>query len=178
MGKEKQFPISLKTIIKDYEKDINKLEERRIKIEKSLIANKEVKLCCVEDCIKSVKKNDKYCSMHRARITRTNRLDKMLPLERIMAKIVKKKNGCWEWQGYKNKDGYGRCRANVRKVLVHRYVYEQLIAPIPTNRITCHFCDNPAYVNPKHIFIGTHKDNVRDCINKGRFRGWENSPWI
>jgi hypothetical protein len=32
----------------------------------------------------------------------------------------------------------------------------------------CHKCDNPLCINPEHLFVGTRKDNVDDCINKGR----------
>lgn len=42
----------------------------------------------------------------------------------------------------------------------------------------CHTCDNPPCINPQHLFLGTDKDNVADCIAKGRHKGILNSPFV
>lgn len=87
------------------------------------------------------------------------------------------KNGCWEWQKYKNEWGYGRLRHNGKKVLAHRASYEVFKGDFDKNLLVCHSCDNPSCVNPDHLFLGTNKDNVDDCISKGRHKGHLNSPF-
>jgi hypothetical protein len=81
--------------------------------------------------------------------------------------------GCWEWQRALNKTGYGVAphqRGKRGGRLAHRVVYERLVGPIPVGMCLCHKCDNPRCVNPSHMFIGTHADNMRDAANKGRIR--------
>lgn len=51
---------------------------------------------------------------------------------------------------------------------VSRWVYQFFVAPIPAGMEACHICDNPVCVNPDHIFIGTHADNMADMKAKNR----------
>jgi len=100
-------------------------------------------------------------------------------LERVVSRIAScPEAGCWLWGGYLKPDGYGRVRLHGTKWLAHRAVYELMVGPIPEGVQVCHSCDNPSCVRPDHMFLGSQRDNVQDCIKKGRFRGWENSPWI
>ncbi len=132
----------------------------------------ELKICCAGMCSKPTKTRDKYCSMHRARLSRHGRLDKETYIETIFKKSKLMPNGCIEWQGYKNKLGYGRRRFNGEKQLVHRMVYMLIHGgnPIPFGLLVCHTCDNPSCINPAHLFLGTQADNRQDCINKNRQR--------
>ncbi len=66
---------------------------------------------------------------------------------------------CLEWQGYRQRLGYGRFRVNGRKVLAHRYAYELLVGPIPVGLSLDHLCRNPPCVSPAHLEPVTHQEN-------------------
>ena len=75
---------------------------------------------------------------------------------------------CWSWKGCKDKNGYGRMTFNRKDYRAHRISWEITNGEIPQKMIICHSCDNPSCVNPNHLFLGTHKLNNQDMINKGR----------
>jgi len=81
-------------------------------------------------------------------------------------------SGCWIWLGTLDKDGYGKTTHSrdglKRDVRAHRLVYELLVGPIPHGALLRHSCDNPCCVNPDHLCVGTHQDNVADRVGRGR----------
>ena len=96
----------------------------------------------------------------------------------LWSKVDKKSdNECWNWLGFKNKLGYGRTWINDKGYYAHRVIYNlaypnviTLNAPKSNDDIgfLLHTCDNPSCCNPKHLFVGTHLDNMRDKVAKGR----------
>jgi hypothetical protein len=76
---------------------------------------------------------------------------------------------CLEYGGSLDHNGYGRFKANGRQLGAHRVAYVEFIGDIEAGKVVMHSCDNPACINPNHMSIGTVKENVHDCIAKGRF---------
>ncbi|NLE99687.1 MAG: HNH endonuclease [Anaerolineales bacterium] len=80
---------------------------------------------------------------------------------------------CWEWQLSRSR-GYGQLARKRGKAGYKAHRVSWMIAHdcrIPQGMVICHKCDNPACVNPGHLFLGTHRDNMRDMVHKGRAHG-------
>lgn len=77
--------------------------------------------------------------------------------------------GCWLWTLKMDRDGYGRAKVRGHDTPASRLAWEAATGePPPADKLVCHTCDFPPCVNPDHLFLGTHRDNILDCHAKGR----------
>ena len=89
-------------------------------------------------------------------------------------------SGCWLWLRARNPNGYGLLRftgsAKEVPTLAHRHAYTLVYGNIPDGMCVLHRCDVRCCVNPDHLFLGTHLDNMADMRAKGRGSfGWRHS---
>lgn len=89
-------------------------------------------------------------------------------IEQIFLTRIKKTRKCWMWIGGKTVSGYGSVKIKGTNDMAHRLSYELYNGKIPANMMVCHTCDTPSCVNPKHLWIGTRSDNMKDAFIKGR----------
>lgn len=82
---------------------------------------------------------------------------------------------CWLWMAGVNNTGYGRIRANGEAMLAHRVAWFMANGEFPL-RDVLHSCDNPRCVNPKHLRLGSHADNMRDMAKRLRSGNRKLSP--
>lgn len=76
---------------------------------------------------------------------------------------------CWETRLTPTKP-YPTLKIDGANVSLHRVAYEVYVGPIPEGLWVLHSCDNPRCHRPKHLFLGTRRDNILDMIAKGRNR--------
>jgi hypothetical protein len=81
---------------------------------------------------------------------------------------VDKSGECWLWTKAHVTAGYGETSIGRHILYTHRVAFELTYGSIPEGLFVCHRCDNPGCVRPEHLFTGSHTDNMRDMMAKGR----------
>lgn len=150
-----------------------------------------MKICSLENC-NGKHKGLGFCEKHYRRFKLYGNVNFVNPksqkdltiAERFWSK-VKYSEGCWIWLTYTDKDGYGNFRIRIPEKFFPKQttIGAHIVSFILTfNRLpkdcVLHRCDNPSCVKPSHLFEGTKKDNMQDCISKNRLnpRKGENHP--
>jgi hypothetical protein len=82
-------------------------------------------------------------------------------IERFLQKIQVSDSGCWDWVGYRDRDGYGRVTINKVPYGTHRIIYEYYHGQICPDLVIDHLCKNRKCVNPTHLEQVTNKENLR-----------------
>ena len=143
---------------------------------------KKHKCDCGEINPKNFYKNQKsVCKICRSKLNKEKYIPtkKLSLLEKLtQGYTINQFTGCWIWNKFVDDNGYGRLSYNSKPYLTHRVSYKLFNGEIPKGLFVCHKCDTPSCVNPAHLFLGTHDDNMADMVGKGRAqrkRGEENS---
>jgi hypothetical protein len=75
---------------------------------------------------------------------------------------------CWTWTGSTNQHVYGTISVHRKSILAHRVSWSLHFGDCPDGLCVLHVCDNPTCVNPMHLFLGSHQDNMADKSQKNR----------
>jgi hypothetical protein len=78
--------------------------------------------------------------------------------------------GCLLWTGYTH-EGRGFFSVNGKPKMAHRVSYTLAKGEIPEGQCVRHTCDVPLCVNPEHLLLGTHQDNMTDMKDRNRRKG-------
>ncbi len=102
----------------------------------------------------------------------SNQINLGLAQLRLIRKIkIDPITNCWNWQGCISQTGYGKIRFDKVYLASHRLAFVAWNeVGIPVGKEICHRCDNRRCINPKHLFLGTRSDNIRDMHLKDRGR--------
>jgi HNH endonuclease len=90
---------------------------------------------------------------------------------------VTKTDYCWIWNGATDSSGYGSINVRCKIMGAHRFSWMIHIGHIPKGLILLHSCDNTRCVNPKHLSLGTDKNNKDDSVRKRRHHHGEHHSW-
>jgi hypothetical protein len=122
-----------------------------------------------------------YCDKHYRRVLKrgdvnnygSRKVSEGDATERFHQKYEINEFGCWIWTGGTRPNSKGvlyprHWTDDAKSIGAHRFSFELTNGAIPQGMYVCHKCDMPLCVNPDHLFIGSHQDNMRDMVAKKR----------
>lgn len=122
-----------------------------------------------------------YCDKHYRRVLRrgdvndygSRKVAEGDAIERFHQKYEINESGCWMWMGGTRPNSKGvpyprHWTDDFKSIGAHRFSFELVHGAIPQGMYVCHKCDTPLCVNPDHLFLGSHQDNMRDMVAKQR----------
>jgi hypothetical protein len=125
--------------------------------------------CSVEGCTSTKRQSPDMCVKHHTRVRRHGDPEHGPGgrpwFEARLAAHVEVTGFCWQWVGSATTGGYGTVRVGGASVRAHRWVYEELVGPIPQGLVLDHLCRNPGCVNPDHLEPVTQKENVQRSLH-------------
>jgi hypothetical protein len=103
-----------------------------------------------------------YITSMRTDTEQKQRRKRVTVLQRFVAKHIDHPDECWIWPHALSESGYGRAFVSMdrRLVTVHRYLYEEMVGPIPDGLQLDHLCRNRACANPSHVEPVTSRENT------------------
>ena len=129
--------------------------------------------CKIQGCEKPAKAKG-LCQKHYFRLRRTGAAETE-PYSSVRSKsrflwkcMPVTETGCWIWLGSTKRNGYGAVWRQGKEILAHRESYRLFRGEIPAGLNVLHSCDERSCVNPDHLRIGTHKENMRDAVIRYR----------
>lgn len=127
--------------------------------------------CNTQYVLSNVKKHPKGCFLvyPTSEVVYNVAMPRLQTIEQRLDNYIDKTGDCWLWTIGTFNYGYGRLSIQKGKqVRAHRFIYEMVFGKIPDGLNVLHKCDNPRCVKPKHLYLGTQKDNVADMMNRKR----------
>lgn len=122
-----------------------------------------------------------YCDKHYRRLLKrgsvddfgSRKVDEGNAIDRFHKKYEINESGCWIWTGGTRSNSKGmkyprHWNDEQKSIGAHRFSFEIHHGEIPQGMYVCHKCDTPLCVNPDHLFVGTHHDNMKDMVDKHR----------
>lgn len=142
--------------------------------------------CSIEDCTTPAKSRG-WCEKHYRRwyehgdplLTK-----KAISVDDAFERYVVESEGCWEWLGAVNMNGYGVVSVQRTNTPAHRVAWERANGPIPSGMLIDHICRNRRCVNPAHLRLATRRQNAENIKlrtdNTSGVRGvlWHNRDHI